>query len=42
MTDVYLQGTTATAQGALGGSSGGATDSLTFTDANLCENNCSA
>jgi X-Pro dipeptidyl-peptidase len=39
MTDVYLQGNTATAQGALGGSTGGATDSLTFTDANLSENN---
>ena len=39
MTDVFLQGNTATAQGALGGSSGGATDTLTFTDANLSENN---
>ena len=39
MTDVYLRGTTATDQGELGGASGGATDSLTFRDANLSENN---
>ena len=39
MTDVFLQATTAPAQGALGGSSGGATDTLTFRDANLSENN---
>jgi X-Pro dipeptidyl-peptidase len=39
MTDVYLQGNTATTAGALGGSSGGATDTLTFTDANLSEAN---
>jgi len=37
--DVYLQGTTAGAQGTLGLSSGGGTDTLTFTDANLSENN---
>ena len=39
MTNVFLQGTSATAQGALGGSTGGATDTLTFRDANLSENN---
>jgi len=37
--DVYLQGTTAGAQGTLGLSSDGGTDTLTFTDANLSENN---
>ena len=39
MTDVFLRGTTATTAGELGGASGGATDSLTFRDANLSENN---
>ncbi|WP_053226544.1 CocE/NonD family hydrolase [Solirubrobacter soli] len=39
MTDVFLRGTTATTNGELGGASGGATDSLTFRDANLSENN---
>ena len=40
MTDVFLQSAaTATAQGALGGSSGGPLDTLQFTDANLSENN---
>ena len=39
MTDVFLRGTTATTNGELGGVSGGATDSLTFRDANLSENN---
>jgi X-Pro dipeptidyl-peptidase len=37
--DVYLQGQTAGAPGALGLSTGGAADSLTFTDANLSESN---
>ena len=37
--DVYLQGTAAGAKGALALRSGGATDSLTFTDANLSETN---
>ena len=40
MTDVFLQsGATNAAQGVLGGSSAGALDTLTFTDANLSENN---
>ena len=39
MTDVFLQGVDAASQGVLGGSTGGATDSLTFRDANLSENN---
>jgi len=37
--DVFLRGTAAGAQGNLGLSTGGNTDSLTFTDANLSENN---
>jgi X-Pro dipeptidyl-peptidase len=37
--DVYLQGQAAGVPGALGLSTGGATDSLTFTDANLPETN---
>ena len=40
MTDVFLQsGATNAAQGALGGSSAGVLDAVTFTDANLSENN---
>ena len=39
MTNVFLQGVDASSQGALGGSTGGATDTLTFRDANLSENN---
>jgi X-Pro dipeptidyl-peptidase len=37
--DVYLQGTTAGSPGTVGLSSDGGTDTLTFTDANLSENN---
>ena len=37
--DVYVQGTVVGAKGALGPRSGGETTSLTFTDANLSENN---
>jgi X-Pro dipeptidyl-peptidase len=37
--DTYLQGQTAGSPGTLGLSTGGATDTLTFTDANLSENN---
>ena len=39
MTDVFLQGATHAAQGVLGGSYRRRADSLTFRDANLCENN---
>ena len=38
MTDVFLQGTAQATAGTLGGSSGGATDSLTWTDAAQNEN----
>jgi X-Pro dipeptidyl-peptidase len=38
MTDVYLQGTDQASAGRLGGSSGGATDTLTWTDAAQSEN----